>query len=81
MNHCQHCHAKIGDFFLHNEPGGAFVPLSELDARYMVLIELPPTKKGFYLKGDESTSYPCYTSMYATKAHYNQVFNVKSIKK
>jgi Domain of unknown function (DUF5710) len=29
MNHCEHCDAKIGDFFLHSEPGGAFFPMSE----------------------------------------------------
>ena len=29
MNHCEHCDAKIGDSFLHSEPGGAFFPMSE----------------------------------------------------
>ncbi|XOB65891.1 DUF5710 domain-containing protein [Deferribacteres bacterium DY0037] len=24
MNHCEHCSAKFGDFFMFNEPGGAF---------------------------------------------------------
>lgn len=26
-NHCEHCEAFHGDFFLHSEPGGAFFPL------------------------------------------------------
>lgn len=26
MNHCAHCHATQGDFFMHNEPGGTFFP-------------------------------------------------------
>lgn len=26
MNHCEHCRAKLGDFYMHNEPGGAFCP-------------------------------------------------------
>lgn len=26
-NHCEHCGALQGDFFLHSEPGGAFFPL------------------------------------------------------
>jgi len=26
MNHCQFCGAKLGDFYLHLEPGGAFFP-------------------------------------------------------
>lgn len=28
MNHCQHCAAKLGDHFMHCEPGGAFCPSS-----------------------------------------------------
>jgi uncharacterized protein (DUF2164 family) len=28
MNHCQHCAAKLGDYFMHCEPGGAFCPSS-----------------------------------------------------
>lgn len=26
MNHCQHCAAKLGDYFMHCEPGGVFCP-------------------------------------------------------
>jgi hypothetical protein len=26
MNHCEHCGAKIGDFYLHMEPDGGFFP-------------------------------------------------------
>ncbi|WP_224962627.1 DUF5710 domain-containing protein [Geomonas subterranea] len=29
MNHCEKCGAKLGDFFLHSEPGGAFFPTDE----------------------------------------------------
>jgi len=32
MNHCQHCAAKLGDYFMHCEPGGAFCP-SDSNAR------------------------------------------------
>lgn len=32
MNHCK-CGAKLGDFFLHQEPGGAFFPMSLEEAR------------------------------------------------
>jgi hypothetical protein len=28
MNHCEHCQSKLGDFFLHSEPGGAFFPVT-----------------------------------------------------
>jgi hypothetical protein len=31
MNHCEHCDAKLGDFFLHSEPGGAFFPTTEYE--------------------------------------------------
>jgi hypothetical protein len=36
MNHCS-CGAKLGDFYLHNEPGGAFFPTSESTAREIEL--------------------------------------------
>ena len=32
MNHCQRCGIRQGDHDLHNEPGGAFLPLDEEDA-------------------------------------------------
>jgi hypothetical protein len=42
MNHCEHCQAKLGDFYMHNEPGGAFYPDSYEDAQKMkqVIFEL-----------------------------------------
>lgn len=33
MNHCEHCNATQGDFYLHNEPGGAFFPTDQWDAQ------------------------------------------------
>lgn len=41
-NFCQ-CGANFGDFFLHSEPGHAFFPLDEEDARLMTVEELPIT--------------------------------------
>lgn len=38
MNHCQHCHAKQGDFYLFHEPGGAFWPENEGEAAGIVLL-------------------------------------------
>ena len=32
MNHCEHCNATQGDFFMHSEPGGAFFPTTEGEA-------------------------------------------------
>lgn len=39
MNHCS-CGAKLGDFYLHNEPGGAFFPTSERVAREIELKQI-----------------------------------------
>lgn len=33
INHCEHCNAKLGDYFLHSEPDGAFFPTSTEDSR------------------------------------------------
>ncbi|CAG9266202.1 conserved hypothetical protein [Burkholderia diffusa] len=48
MNHCVACDAKFGDFFMHNEPGGAFSPMSENEARSIQLsrIDLPLLVQG-----------------------------------
>lgn len=35
MNHCEHCRAKQGDFFMFAEPGGSFCPLSPEEAKSM----------------------------------------------
>ena len=40
MNHCQHCGAKLGDFFMHSEPGGAFFPTSPAQANKMTLFRI-----------------------------------------
>lgn len=40
MNHCEHCGAKLGDFFMHNEPGGAFLPTSPAEAQRMTLARI-----------------------------------------
>lgn len=37
MNHCEHCGAKLGDFYMHSEPGGAFFPTSPAEASTMIL--------------------------------------------
>ena len=40
MNHCQHCDAKLGDFFMHGEPGGAFFPTSPEQANKMIIFRI-----------------------------------------
>lgn len=39
MNHCS-CGAKLGDFYLHDEPDGAFFPTSEKVARTVMLKQM-----------------------------------------
>lgn len=40
-NHCSKCGALQGDFFNHNEPGGAFFPMTEEECRSLTLVKLP----------------------------------------
>ncbi len=45
MNHCIFCKAKLGDFFLYNEPGGAFFPIDPDDAKKIELIHISHVEK------------------------------------
>ncbi|MEO7977662.1 DUF5710 domain-containing protein [Flavobacterium sp.] len=40
-NHCDHCGALQGDFFLHSEPGGAFFPLEIEEYEQLTFITVP----------------------------------------
>ena len=40
-NHCEHCGALQGDFFLHSEPGGAFFPLEIEEYEQLTFITVP----------------------------------------
>ncbi len=37
MNHCEHCDAKQGDFYMHCEPNGVFFPINSDDASKITL--------------------------------------------
>tara|TARA_B100000287_G_C20574046_1_gene757747 strand:+ start:260 stop:964 length:705 start_codon:yes stop_codon:yes gene_type:complete len=37
MNHCPICQSSQGDFFMHNEPGGAFLPMSDVGCERIVV--------------------------------------------
>ncbi len=50
MNTCS-CGAHFGDFYLHSEPGGAFFPDSEEQARQITAEELPFTGTFEFLCG------------------------------
>ncbi|WP_425390791.1 DUF5710 domain-containing protein [Ekhidna sp.] len=40
-NHCEKCNSLQGDFFNHNEPGGAFSPMSIEECQQITLMEVP----------------------------------------
>ena len=40
MNHCDHCSAKQGDFFLFSEPGVAFFPTTEDEINRIVVTRI-----------------------------------------
>jgi hypothetical protein len=40
-NHCEHCGTLLGDYELHCEPDGAFMPSSEAAAAYIQLLQIP----------------------------------------
>lgn len=44
MNHCFRCDASMGDWFMHDEPGGAFFPEGKRDIRRLLLVKLPIRK-------------------------------------
>jgi len=37
MNHCKNCNSKLGDFYMHSEPEGAFLPMSSEAAKSIKL--------------------------------------------
>jgi hypothetical protein len=40
LNHCEKCSAKIGDFYLHSEPGHAFFPTADEEISKIKLIRI-----------------------------------------
>lgn len=67
MNHCQYCSAKMGDFFMHDEPGGAFSPMSENSAMKITLFQLPVTNRKVIIHGNRGYQIPDYISQYAKR--------------
>lgn len=39
INHCKNCNVKLGDFFLHEEPGSAFFPITNDEMSSIMLYE------------------------------------------
>ena len=68
MNHCQYCNAKLGDFYMHNEPGGAFQPLTPTEGKGITLFEIKNINDECYLHGNEGLRSPCYIESDAQRA-------------
>jgi hypothetical protein len=66
MNHCDRCKAKLGDFFLHDEPGAAFFPTDARSARAIRLRPLP-IQVSFSLEADVTDSSPNLIDKYASR--------------
>jgi hypothetical protein len=49
MNHCMHCDAPLPDYYLHGEPGSAFVPTCDAECEGI----------GLYLLPEEDVSLDC----------------------
>lgn len=57
MNHCEQCNAAQGDFYMHNEPGGAFCPTDTLEAQSMLLYPIAEPFEGSGSFGLHSEDY------------------------
>lgn len=68
MNHCQHCDAKMGDFFMHDEPGGAFVPENENQANSIQLYQLSGISKRVQISGSYGMQSPNYIQTNAKRS-------------
>lgn len=69
MNHCSNCSARLGDFYMYSEPGGAFFPMSHDEAKTIKLIQLKET--GFVkISGSNNYQYPDLISTYGQYTKY-----------
>ncbi len=67
MSHCQWCGSKLGDFYMHNEPEGAFCPVNEVQGMEITLFHLRQFHGPIVVNGDFGMSSPCYISEFAKR--------------
>lgn len=67
MNHCQHCSAKMGDFFMHSEPGRAFFPMTEYSAKKITIFQLTDISVKVALNGNPGYQVPDLINQYAER--------------
>lgn len=65
MNHCQNCSTKMGDFFMHSEPEGAFFPTSVNSALRITLFKLTAVDGEIAINGSPGYQSPDFISQYA----------------
>jgi hypothetical protein len=66
MNHCR-CGAPLGDFFLHDEPGGSFCPTSPDEGRRILLRRLTRPGHIFLKAAGYSISTDDFIGRYAAR--------------
>ena len=67
MNHCQNCSVKLGDFFMHSEPDGAFLPMSENSATKITIFQLSAINEKVAINGSQGYQSPDFISQYAER--------------
>ena len=67
MNHCQICFVKMGDFFMHSEPEGAFFPTSVHSASNITLFKLREVDGKVAINGSAGYQTPDFISQYSKK--------------
>lgn len=65
MNHCS-CGAQLGDFFMHSEPGGAFLPMDS-EAAGAIKLRLISKDEPVKLDGSAGASFPSLIWEHAQK--------------
>lgn len=68
INHCASCRAKIGDHFLHDEPGGAFFPTDEGQGKDIKLFQITAGENKVPLTATPNLHVPDYISKFAKRA-------------
>lgn len=67
MNHCK-CGAKLGDFFLHHEPGGAFLPMSSEKAKNNITMYPIQTSESVKIDAGYGTSDIDFITTFAERS-------------
>lgn len=67
-NHCQQCQALQGDFYLHQEPGGAFSPTTAAECQRILLVVQPVPYDCMVDAGVNWSSFDAQVPLYAKRS-------------